>query len=240
MSFYNKIAKYYEYIFPADLSTITFLINHMKNNGKILDVSCGAGEYSIGLTQNNYDVIGIDSEEEMIKIAQNKANKLHLNVDFRIENMTSLKNSFNENTFSGIFCIGNSLVHLDNYDEIYITLKNMYDLLKDKGSLILQLTNFDKIETSKVTIPKITNKAQNLEFTREFFICKNNELYLKNKLSTPLETLDYSIKLYPITISTLKETLDKIGFRNIYLYSNFNGSVFNKESSSDLVLTCKK
>ena len=34
----------------------------------------------------------------------------------------------------------------------------MYDLLKDKGSLILQLTNFDKIETSKVTIPKIIQK----------------------------------------------------------------------------------
>lgn len=237
MSFYNKVAKYYEYIFPADLSTITFLINHMKNNGKILDVSCGSGEYSIGLTQNNYDVIGVDLEEEMIKIARDKAKRLHLNVDFKLENMLSLKNSFNENTFSGIFCIGNSLVHLDNYDEIYIVLKNMYDLLKEKGSLILELANFDKVINSKVTIK---NEEQNLKLVSEFLIHEDNNLYLKNELFTPLETLNYCIKLYPITISKLTEALNKIGFRNIYLYSNFNGSVFNKELSSTLVLTCKK
>lgn len=51
--------------------------------------------------------------------------------------MFFLKENFKGNDFLGIFCIGNLLVYLKNIDEIYVLFKDMYNLLKYNGNLII-------------------------------------------------------------------------------------------------------
>jgi len=99
---------------------------HFAKGEKILDMACGSGEYTIGLSKLNYDVTGIDLEEEMISKAQEKAKENGLALEFKLGDMLNTDAIFEANTFGGIFCIGNSLVHLINSDEIELALKNSF------------------------------------------------------------------------------------------------------------------
>ena len=49
---------------------------------KILDVGCGTGRHSIELARRGYHVIGIDLSDSMLKRAQEKAKKQHVQVRF--------------------------------------------------------------------------------------------------------------------------------------------------------------
>ena len=58
---------------------------------KVLDVGCGTGFYSLWLSEKGAKVLGIDSSEEMIKIAKEKASKKMLDAKFSIGDITDLR-----------------------------------------------------------------------------------------------------------------------------------------------------
>ena len=58
---------------------------------KVLDVGCGTGFYSLWLSEKGAKVLGIDSSEEMIKIAKEKASKKMLDAKFLIGDVTDLR-----------------------------------------------------------------------------------------------------------------------------------------------------
>ncbi|AGX42530.1 class I SAM-dependent methyltransferase [Clostridium saccharobutylicum] len=241
MEFYNELSKYYNDIFPPNTTTLTFLLNHLKNRDSILDVACGSGEYTIQLTQNNYNVIGVDLEKEMIKKAKDKAKRMHLNINFQVANMLSLKENFKENDFSGIFCIGNSLVHLKNIDEIYVSLKDMYNLLKHNGNLIIQIINYDRILNHDIKeLPTIKNDEAGIEFIRQYE--KENNRILFNTILKTRDNQEFknTVSLLPLTSSNLISIIRKCGFRDVHLYGRFNGCAFNKDKSLPIILVCKK
>lgn len=241
MEFYNELSKYYNDIFPTNTTTLTFLLNHLKNIDSILDVACGSGEYTIKLTQNNYNVIGIDLEKEMIKKAKDKAKRMHLNINFQVVNMLSLKENFKENYFSGIFCIGNSLVHLKNIDEIYASLKDMYDLLKHNGNLIIQIINYDRILNHDIKeLPTIKNNAAGIEFIRQYE--KENNKILFNTILKNSDNQEFknTVSLLPLTSSDLVSIINKCRFRDVHLYGGFNGCAFDNDTSISIILVCKK
>ena len=73
MSFYEELSKVYEYVFPLNKNALKFISENLKNGDKILDLACGAGEYSIALSEMGFNVDGIDLEKGMIDKAINKS-----------------------------------------------------------------------------------------------------------------------------------------------------------------------
>ncbi len=68
-----------------------------KSVGKVLDVGCGAGFFSILLGKNGYDVTGIDLTQEMISEAKQLARKENVEAEFLVmdaENLTFSDESF--------------------------------------------------------------------------------------------------------------------------------------------------
>jgi ubiquinone/menaquinone biosynthesis C-methylase UbiE len=58
---------------------------------KVLDAGCGGGFYSIWLSEKDAEVLGIDSSEEMIKIAKEKASRKRLDTRFLIGDIADLR-----------------------------------------------------------------------------------------------------------------------------------------------------
>jgi ubiquinone/menaquinone biosynthesis C-methylase UbiE len=58
---------------------------------KVLDSGCGTGFYSLWLSEKGAKVLGVDSSQEMIKVAKEKASSKNLDVRFLIGDVTRLK-----------------------------------------------------------------------------------------------------------------------------------------------------
>lgn len=68
-----------------------------------LDIGCGDGKFAFGITYNFKHIHGIDSSEELIKIALLKKEELKVeNIDFKIDDASNI--TFPDQTFDIAFC----------------------------------------------------------------------------------------------------------------------------------------
>lgn len=241
MGFYHELSKYYKYIFPLNPATLEFLKVNLKSDKKVLDLACGSGEYTLGLSANGINVTGLDLDEAMIKKAKEKAIEEHLNSKFIVGNMLDLKNYFANDEFSSIFCIGNSLVHLNSADEIKSLLSSINDLLPTGGRLVIQIINYHRIfEKNLSCLPTIKNEDAGIEFLRNY-IHNGDKVTFNTILKTP-DNGEFvnNIDLLPIKPDELMSMLKSSGFNIIATYGSFKGDEFKPLESMPFIVVCEK
>jgi|SRR5208283_967834 len=57
---------------------VKFIKNILKPQGIVLDVACGTGRYTIPLSNEGYDVVGLDISPNLLKIAKTRLNSMQL------------------------------------------------------------------------------------------------------------------------------------------------------------------
>ncbi len=112
---------------------------HRDKTLRILDIGCGTGRHSIELTQRGYNVVGIDLSESMLAKAKQKAEKLHLKVDFRRHDARKLPFADEFDTVIMLCEGGFSLMETDEMN--YAILKNASKALKANGKFIFTTLN---------------------------------------------------------------------------------------------------
>lgn len=241
MGFYEQISKYYDYIFPVGTQQISFIEKVAGTPPKaILDVACGTGGYSLELAKQGYEVTASDLDTEMIHQLRIKAKKIGKRVKSIQANMLDLENKISDK-FDLVFCIGNSIVHLENLLQIRSFLCNAKNLLKNDGSLILQIINFDRVLQKDIkSLPTLNDEDLGLTFERYYNYNKlENIIYFKTKLKVDGESFENEIPLYPLLANELIQAVTDAGFKNINLFGDFAGSDFDKYNSFMLVLQAK-
>lgn len=237
MNFYESIATYYDYIFPLTkekLNLITSLVNNPPKT--LLDVACGTGIYSTW-----FDTYGIDLDLSMINKAKQKALEEHLNCKFYQGNMLQLNDIIN-NSFDLIFCIGNSLVHLKNNNEIIHFIKSVYKLLNDNGSMLIQIINFNRIMEKKISqLPTIKNHSIGLMFERNYHhVEKTNKIQFNTVLTVNDKKIENNIPLIPILYEELLSIIKNCGFTNVKTYGDFKFNEYIPSESYQLIIIAKK
>jgi glycine/sarcosine N-methyltransferase len=242
MTFYNQFSRYYDYIFPAGKNQINFIEKYFNKGDKILDMACATGEYTLALNDLGYETIGVDLDEAMIDMARDKAAKRNGQGKFVSGNMLESDKLFN-NKFKGLICIGNSLVHLKNKSEINLSLEGFYNCLEDKGVMILQNINYDRVVDLDVKeLPTIENNEVGIKFIRKYDYDKeNNSVWFNTTLILPDEsTYHHSTPLYPLRRKELQEILEEVGFKTLGFYGSFNSEDTYKNDSYGLVVVAQK
>lgn len=238
MKFYKELSKVYDVVFPKDENTLEFLCKNLKVNSKILDLACGTGSYAIALAQKGHRVDAVDLGEEMINIAKSKGG---LYVNFALADMTKVKEVFEGSKYDFIFCIGNSLVHLENREKVQIMLKNMHDMLNYEGSILLQIINYDRIIKYNIdSLPTINRAEKGVKFIRNYVY---NEKSSKVDFNTELviskddkeEKLENSVELLALQSEELINMLEKAGYSNIELFGGFQGEEYNDKTTALVV-----
>ncbi|MCS0670874.1 class I SAM-dependent methyltransferase [Cytobacillus firmus] len=109
---------------------------------KLLDLACGTGQLSIRLSKQGYDVTGVDLSEDMLAVAQAKAEQDGLQIPFYLQNMAELE-GFSEFDIIGIFC--DSLNYLETESEVKDTFMRAHAHLKRDGLFIFDVHSIYKI-----------------------------------------------------------------------------------------------
>lgn len=232
--FYTEIAKYYDYIFPVGNAQIDLIKELTGEPPKdILDVACGSGGYSKLLSDQGYNVTAIDLDESMVQSLQKKDN----GIDVQVLNMLDIKKI--NKTFDLIFCIGNSLVHLNNNDEIHKYLKACKQCLKPEGKILIQIINYDRVLAKNVKgLSTIKNEQVGLVFERNYEYLKDkHKINFNTILKVDGRELENNVLLHPIKSTEILDILKDIGYKNIHFYGNFKKEEYNPMESVPLVIT---
>jgi len=105
-----------------------------KENASVLDLATGTGDLAIVFKRkigNSDKVTGIDFSEEMLRIAQAKAKKRNLDIDFQKGDATALQ--FKDNSFD----ISSIAFGIRNVDSVTACLNEMARVVKPGGKVII-------------------------------------------------------------------------------------------------------
>lgn len=130
---YNKIAPLYAREFGSMIPDQMFYSEFLTalKGANLLDVGCGAGQYSLFAASKGFVTLGIDNSEKMISIAKNIADECQ----FSLQNALDI--GFH-NTFDGIV-VSNLLCNLTS-SQARTVLSRCYDALKDDGLIYVSIT----------------------------------------------------------------------------------------------------
>lgn len=225
--FYKNLAPVYRFVFPVENKS-SFLARHLPEEGRVLDVGSADGAVLAALEAevSGLDVLGIDLSEALLCEAKalypERAGKfvaLDMREAFRV---------FGKATFDGIYCIGNTLVHLEDVVQVIGDFRQM---LKPGGVLIIQILNYDKIMRERPEeLPLIDNDRVRFERYYEYLdegICFKSVLTIKGDKDL---TLSAETMLYPLMKEALHQLLVDEGFGSIEWFSGFDGKAY--ESSA--------
>jgi 2-polyprenyl-3-methyl-5-hydroxy-6-metoxy-1,4-benzoquinol methylase len=238
MDFYSAISTHYNEIFPVNKAQLSFIksciTEHTKKN--LLDIGCGTGGLPINLYNDFNSISAIDTNKKMLEIAQESAE--NMSIDFRAISMLEIDYYYDNHVFDVVVCFGNTLVHLQNKDEITTFFMKSKMLLKPFGKLLFQIINYDNIIENNIKgLPTIENT--HIKFTRQYDadnegrIDFNTELLIKETG----EKLNNTVKLLPIRKAELEIALKDAGFSTIKSYSSFKKDSYNP-LSLPLIIEC--
>ena len=240
MDFYSRISDYYNDIFPLNNAQVTFVMSYLYEDVKsqnLLDIGCGTGLLSIGLSDYFDSISAIDTNEKMLEIARQSAGSKSINFD-RIS-MLDIDTRFEEMSFDTALCFGNTIVHLQNMEEIEQFFKKVRFVLKKGGMFLFQLINYNFVLDSILKgLPTIENEK--IKFERNYSVDENGMIDFSTTLTIKEtgEKLNNSVKLFPARRNQITNILHSAGFKHVKSYSSFAKHEYNP-NSLPLVFECQ-
>jgi 2-polyprenyl-3-methyl-5-hydroxy-6-metoxy-1,4-benzoquinol methylase len=225
--FYKNLANVYQYVFPA-AGKVDFLADLFKQHGMILDVGCSDGRVALSLSKLGFDVEAIDLSEDMIRVAKVVSED---NERFRVRlmDMQNVSQHYPAGHFDGVYCIGNTLVHLESENKILDTLKAFKSVIKEKGILMIQIIHYDYVKENQIKmLPIIENEKVRFE---RFYAHKGEYVKFRTELTIQEtgEFYDSETTLLALKKERLEKLLYEAGFRSLEWYGNYNGVPLNSE-----------
>lgn len=234
---------------------LDFLVSQMSDinpirdtRGSILDAACSTGHHAIALSKKGFNCSGADISKKMIKIAKNNAEQAQVIVNFANIGFGQFSESFGESNFDGIICLGNSLPHILDEQSLLIAVNDFYQALRPGGKLIIQNQNFDRILRDRTRwLPLETyKKGSNIWLFSRFYdfepdgLLSFNIIMITNQKDGDFKQQVLSTRLWPLKKQELIKHLTQVGFKDITLYGDLQGSDYNINNSGNLVITAKR
>lgn len=227
--FYKEICKYYEDIFPKNENQINFL-NNISDGKDYLDIGCATGLVAKNLKDLGKNLTCIDLEETMVAEAKKKGLKVFT------KNMLEL--DFEEK-FDVCYCIGTTISHLEDRNEICSFILKTMDLLKENGKLVLSWINFKPfILKNDLFLGALPTLGTKVKFTRNYYR-ENSKIRFNTVLTTENETFENIQLLVPLLVDDVISFVERLGLK-YEIYGNFKKDKFDEENSPSVVFVVSK
>ena len=230
--FYEKFADSYDDMinWSARLSSEKdSLKNLFKETGtkSILDAGCGTGIHSVLFSKFGLKVVALDNNPSMLEIAQRNIEKYKVSKIKLIEGEFTDVSKTAKGPFDCVACLGNSLPHLVDDDDLIHALKEFRSILKPGGYTLIQMVHFDHYLDSADSAVAVSDGIRNgREVTfRRHYEFKGTKVFFhvsiySRKHREMLE--NYSTPLNAIRKDLMVTFMERAGFSDIDVWSNFD------------------
>ncbi len=131
----NTEANYEEYL--------DYLERNLPKNSSVIDLGCGTGNISIGLSKRHFDVVGLDSSSEMLSEAFQKSEREGVRVFYTCQDMTSFTTP---SRFDAAVSCFDSLNYILTKEKLLSAFIRISDALADGGVFIFDMNAPAKFE----------------------------------------------------------------------------------------------
>lgn len=199
----------------SEINLVESVLNLHKDD-QILDLCCGQGRHSIELAKRGYkNIQGIDQSSYLIGVAKERALNLNFNINFSEGDARSF-NVANDSK-NCVILMGNSFGYFEREEEDNSVLTRIYNVLKQDGTLFLDLANgewiaknFEKRSWEWIDNEYFVNRERALSSDSKRLISR--EVVTNCKIGVIADQF-YAERLY--SLEDIYRKLDEIGFTDI-------------------------
>ena len=139
---YQRIARYYDWIHSELTADIDFVLSLMEGRlHSVLELGCGTGRIVLPLARAGHEVLGLDTSQAMLDLAESKLNEETIDIKSRVTFVNDDMTNFNlDRRFSLVILSHNTLNEL-NTDGIKKTFDRIGEHLADDGFIFLDIAN---------------------------------------------------------------------------------------------------
>lgn len=233
MEYINNITEYYDelYLVTSPQKKVYEDLTKDFMPAKLLRIACGSGSLEHWLSKNGHDVTGIETDQDMLETA-NRRRRLP-NMALRFFQMSSLEMTrfLGKGFYNVISCLNDELIFRN--DEILLR-KFFYDcktLLAEKGTLVLQLPNFDKYDLNKDFALPDRESIRSKLITN--ISSRDGKLFLNQTLEhygkKPMAVLR-DVEISPVSKADIERFAKEAGFSDIQFYGDWDLSPLTENS----------
>lgn len=209
-----------------DVSDLVQMLQCDTPDGKILDLCCGPGRYSLELASRGFKVTAVDlSKSYLTELKQlSKESSLTASLEIIQDDMRCFRRS---EFFNHAICVGLSFGYFQDRVEDSKVLSNLYDSLLDGGTLAIEVPTVNWAK--ELGSWYIVNTKDSTAFVEQDTI---NDVSVKSKYhfrdGSEVRTFDFFQHLYGEEEVVL--LLQQAGFSGIQLFAGYDGSPLSAKS----------
>lgn len=209
---------------------------------RLLDLACGTGELSVRLANDGYHVTGVDLSDDMLTVANAKASRNGVNIQFYQQNMAEL-DGLGQFDIVGIFC--DSLNYLRTENEVKDTFRSVHRHLTNDGLFMFDVHSIYKMmhvfmdATFTLNEEEISYIWQCFEGEYPYSIEHDLSFFVLDEQSGKYDRYDELHVQRTFPIETYKTWLLEAGFDIIDIVADFEENAPQSQSER-IFFICKK
>lgn len=214
----------------------TFMTNLMQIGSfapatRILDLACGKGRHSVYLNNLGYEVTGMDLSSASIAEAS-KMQKEKL-----VFKRQDMRDPLPAKSFDLVLNLFTSFGYFENQKENVSVLKNIYQSLNSKGSLVIDFFNAEYVLNNLVK-SEIVSK-NDIEFHIERSVDNG---FIQKKIAFSVNDAPYQFceKVQLFRLADFQQMLLESGFEIKSVFGDYNLGKFVAAESKRLILIAEK
>jgi SAM-dependent methyltransferase len=207
----------------------------IDESAQILDLCCGNGRHSIELSEQGFDVTGVDRTERYIKAARLEARKLNLKAKFVVGDMRDYRSP---NRYDVILNLFGSFGYFKDSADDYQVVENMVDSLRPGGQLL--------IETMGKEILARDFRAKDWDTEGDLLILSEKKVTQNwGRIETRWiairgsERIEHRVSIRSYSAIELSSLLDTCGFSGVQVYGSLDGTKYDHEAQRLVVVGIK-
>lgn len=244
-SWATNFAPYYEALtgdFRGDVPM--YLEMARRHEGRILELACGTGRVAIPLAEAGATVVGLDSDLEMLELAESKARMLDLRRRISFVH-ADMENFEIEDKFPVIIAGANSLIHLLSTSALQDCLVRCREQLEDDGTLYIAfepspyIAAAGKYRVERERPRQVFNRdtGETLLYRGTTTVDPNNQLIVRHHEYanpqaphdvTKIASFNYSTR--PIYPGEMQVLLDNVGLQIVDAYGDYELRPLSRQS----------